>query len=746
MHRSVILIVVQNLFNWSIVKIIPIFDFDYQVYLILKIMAGSKRRPPEIKTNKKYLYHIILFAASILIVVAISPREGKFRYEFQKGKPWLSLSVIAPWDFPVLKSEEVIARERDSILRNFSPYFKYDSDIETIEILEFDKYVSKLLQDFESENRALDPMGFISVKREMNSILSEIYERGVFEANEITASPERTYSEITVVKGKVAERTPFTSVFSQKGAYEFAKVRQEALEKKHSTGSGKSLSDFVSRVALYDFIKPDLFYDSATSTAVKDKMISGISVNRGMVQKGELIISRGEIVNDSKYTILESLSNEYAKRLGKTDKWLILLGRLILVTACYIGLYLFLYNFRFDVLSSTHKTFFIILVILLFIIITRLIINIPGDIVFLIPFAIIPIVVRTFYDSRLALFVYLVSIMLAGFIVPNSFEFVFVSYIVGVIVIFSLTNVYRRAKLFFAVLMVFVTYSVVYFGIGLMQEGSLPDMKWRNYLWFAGNGVFLLLSYPLIFVFEKTFRFLSDATLFELSDTNQPLLRKLAEEAPGSFQHSLQVANLAEEAAREISANNLLARTGALYHDIGKIAKSEFFIENHSEGFSPHDQLDPLKSSTIIIDHVREGVELAKKYKLPSLIIDFIQTHHGTSVAYYFYKRFLDKNPKSTDMEKNFTYSGPKPNSKETAIVMMADAVEASSRTLANYSEENIKELVERIIYIQEQDGQFSETPLTFKDISDIKSVFVKRLSNIYHARIAYPERERARD
>jgi putative nucleotidyltransferase with HDIG domain len=336
--------------------------------------------------------------------------------------------------------------------------------------------------------------------------------------------------------------------------------------------------------------------------------------------------------------------------------------------------------------------------------------------------------------------------MLAGFFVPNSFEFVFVSYIVGVIVINSLTNVYRRAKLFFAALMVFLTYSVVYFGIGLMQEGSLQDINWRNYLWFAGNGVFLLLSYPLVFVFEKTFRFLSDATLFELADTNQPLLRKLADEAPGSFQHSLQVANLAEEAAREIGANTLLARTGALYHDIGKISKAEFFIENHSEGFSPHDELDPLKSSTIIIDHVRHGVDLAKRYKLPSLIIDFIQTHHGTSVAYYFYKKYLDKNPKGTDMEKSFAYSGPKPNSKETAIVMMADAVEAASRTLANYSEENIRELVERIIYIQEQDGQFSETPLTFKDISDIKSVFVKRLLNIYHARIAYPERERARD
>jgi putative nucleotidyltransferase with HDIG domain len=332
--------------------------------------------------------------------------------------------------------------------------------------------------------------------------------------------------------------------------------------------------------------------------------------------------------------------------------------------------------------------------------------------------------------------------MLAGFIVPNSFEFVFVSYIAGVIVIFSLTNITRRAKLFFTAFMVFLAYSVVYFGIGIMQEGSLENMKWSNYIWFAGNGVLLLLSYPLIFVFEKTFRFLSDATLFELSDTNQPLLRNLAEEAPGSFQHSLQVANLAEEAAREISANNLLARAGALYHDVGKIANSEYFVENQAEGFSPHDRLDPLKSSGIIIDHVRAGVDLARKYKLPSQITDFIQTHHGTSVAYYFYKKYLDRNPKGTEMQKHFSYSGPKPFSKETAIVMMADAVEAASRTLSNYSEEKISELVERIIYIQEQDGQFSETPLTFKDISDIKSVFIKRLSNIYHARIAYPERD----
>jgi len=702
-------------------------------------MAES-RKPPEIKPNKKYLWHLILFIASILIVVVISPREGKFRYEFQKGKPWLSPSLIAPWDFPVLKPDYLVARERDSILKNFSPYFRLDPEVEKKQIVELDKYLSDLLKKYESETRQVDPMGFVSVKRELNSILAGIYQKGVMESDE-TISPDKLPSEITAVSGRIGELRPTSSVFMQKSAYQFAEERKAELISQHVSRSGKSLSDFISQVTLYDYIKPNLFYDAITSNSEEERLINEISVNRGLVQEGELIISRGEIVDDQKYNMLESLRSEYEKRLGKNDKWFIILGRMILVSACYLSLYLFMYHFRFDVLSSTHKTFFIILVILLFIIITRLVIYLPGNVVFLIPFAIIPIVIRTFYDSRLALFVFLVAIMLAGFLVPNSFEFVFISYIVGVIVIFSLTNVYRRAKLFFAVLMVFFAYSLIYLGIGLMQEGSLSNMNWRNYIWFAGNGVFLLLSYPLIFVFEKTFRFLSDATLFELSDTNQPLLRKLAEEAPGSFQHSLQVANLAEEAAREIRANNLLARTGALYHDIGKTFDSEFFIENQTEGFSPHDQLDPLKSSEIIIDHVKKGVDLARRFNLPSPIIDFIQTHHGTTVAYFFYKKFLDKNPKRTDLERSFAYSGPKPFTKETAIVMMADAVEASSRSLTNYSEENISELVERIIYIQEQDGQYSETPLTFRDISDIKSVFIKRLLNIYHARIAYPRR-----
>ena len=362
--------------------------------------------------------------------------------------------------------------------------------------------------------------------------------------------------------------------------------------------------------------------------------------------------------------------------------------------------------------------------------------------IYLIPFAMIPMVIRTFYDARLALFILLITIMLAGFLVPESFEFVFLTFISGLAAIFSLTNIYRRAKFIFSSLIVIITYSVLFFGVSLLKGESVELIAWTEYKWFAVNGILILLCYPVIFLFEKNFYFLSDTTLLELSDSNQPLLRRLSQDAPGSFQHSLQVANIAEEAARKIGANSLLVRTGSLYHDIGKVVNPEYFIENQSEESSPHNNLDSLSSAKVIIDHVSKGVELARKYKLPIQIIDFIRTHHGTTTAYFFYKKFLDENPQKSDMKSEFVYPGPKPFSKETAIVMMADAVEASSRSLGNYTEDNIRELVERIIYLQEMDDQFSEVPLTFKDISEIKEVFVKMLANIHHVRIAYPERD----
>jgi putative nucleotidyltransferase with HDIG domain len=423
--------------------------------------------------------------------------------------------------------------------------------------------------------------------------------------------------------------------------------------------------------------------------------------------------------------------------------WIRFSGVVIIVTSCYLILYLFLSHFRSEVLHVTRKTLFIILIILSFVLLTRFITAYTDQkLIFLIPFVIIPVIIRTFYDARLALFILLITIMLSGFMVHEQFVFIFMSFISGMVTIFTLSNIYRSAKLFVTALMVMLSYSVLYIGLNLMKDGSFINVSPSLFYLFAGNSLLVLSGYPVIFIFEKRFLFLSDNTLLELADTNQPLLRKLAEEAPGSFQHSLQVANLAEEAARITGANLLLVRTGSLYHDIGKIANPAYYIENQTDGSSPHDDLNPEDSVKVIINHVKNGVILAKNFKLPVQIIDFIRTHHGTTVAYYFFKKYSDMHPWDTSKENDFTYPGPKPFSKETAVVMMADAVEAASRSLAGYSEESISELVERIVYLQEQNGQFSDIPLTFKDISDIKSAFKKRLSNIYHVRIAYPERE----
>jgi cyclic-di-AMP phosphodiesterase PgpH len=428
---------------------------------------------------------------------------------------------------------------------------------------------------------------------------------------------------------------------------------------------------------------------------------------------------------------------------GKDSNLPVIAGSLILVSSFYLVLYLFISHFRAEVLDVSRKIFFIIVTILSFIVLTRLAAGMDDDdFLFLVPFAFIPVIIRIFFDARLALFILLITLMLSAFMVPDPFRFVLFSFITGMAAIFTLTKMYRRTRLFITALVVFFTFSVIYTGMSLLQTGNVRGIEGKVFLIFACNAVLVLITYPVIFFFETKFLFLSDTTLLELSDTRQPLLRKLSEEAPGSFQHSLQVANLAEAAARAIGANSLLGRTGALYHDIGKISAPSYFVENKSENQSPHDELDPLESARVILNHVRGGIVLARNFKLPVQIIDFIKTHHGTLVAYYFYKKYTDIHPWDTSRESEFTYPGPKPFSRETAIVMMADAVEAASRTIENYTDESIGDLVDKIIYIQEQEGQFSETPLTFKDISDIKEVFKKRLRSIYHARIIYPERD----
>ncbi len=425
------------------------------------------------------------------------------------------------------------------------------------------------------------------------------------------------------------------------------------------------------------------------------------------------------------------------------DNLLNYLGSFIIVSSSYLILYLFLSHFRSEILLVIRKTLFINITTLSFILLTRIVINYPEfNLLLLIPFAIIPVIIRTFYDARLALFILLITLVLTGFMVEDPFDFLVMNFISGMAAVFTLTNIYRKGKLFYTSFFVIISYSLLYTGISLLRNGNADGLVAADYLLFAGNGLLVLLSYPLIFMFEEKFLFLSDTTLLELADTNQPLLRKMADEAPGSFQHSLQVGNLAEEAARKIGANPLLVRAGALYHDIGKISNSGYFTENQDKGVNPHDNLNPRESARLIINHVKNGVILAKNFKLPVQIIDFIRTHHGTTVAYYFFKKFSDIQPWDTSVEREFSYPGPKPFSKETAVVMMADAVEAASRSLGKYTEDSISELVDRIIMLQEQDAQFSDAPLTFKDLTDIKDVFKKRLINIYHIRVAYPERD----
>jgi putative nucleotidyltransferase with HDIG domain len=360
--------------------------------------------------------------------------------------------------------------------------------------------------------------------------------------------------------------------------------------------------------------------------------------------------------------------------------------------------------------------------------------------VYVIPFVVVPIFLKTFFDIRYALFVHMITLLLAGFWVPNSYQFVLMNFLAGLVGVFSMRSYYKRGILFYAATFVFAAYAMVYILLSIMQEGDLSQIEWINVLWLAGNGLLVLTIYPLVFLFERIFGFLSDATLFELSDTNQPLLRKLAEKAPGTFQHSMQVANLAEEAILKVGGNSLLVRAGAMYHDIGKMDDPQYFIENQHDGVNPHNDLDFKSSARVIIDHVTKGVETGKKHNLPDKIIDFIRTHHGSSTVQYFYRSFLNSNPEEEVDIREFTYPGPKPYSKETAVMMMADSVEAASRTLKTYTPESISDLVENIVAHQSAEDQYSDSDLTFGDITIIKDIFKNRLSNIYHSRIEYPK------
>ncbi len=484
----------------------------------------------------------------------------------------------------------------------------------------------------------------------------------------------------------------------------------------------------------------NVFYDDTLNQQAIEEKFATISPSIGMVQQGEKIIWRGDLITNEKYRVLMSFMKEYNRQLGDiSPSHTIYTGQFILVSISIIVLSLFLRTFRRDVYDNNRKIILILVSIVFMVFLTSIVVKHSIDYLYLVPVCIIPIVIRSFFDNRLALYVHITTIILIGFMVPKSFQFVFLQFIAGIVSIFSMVTLQRRSQIFITSALIFLTYAAVFSGLSLVQRDSLYDFEYMNYAYFAGSAVLTLFAYPTIFMLEKIFGMSTDFSLLELSDTNNKLLRDLSMKAPGTFQHSLQVANLAEEAIIEIGGNPLLARTGALYHDIGKMDAPLYFTENQLTGVNPHEEIPYEESAEIIIKHIIKGVEKARKAGLPEYITDFIRTHHGTTTARYFYSMSVKNNePDKIDREK-FTYPGPKPFNKETSVLMMADSVEAASRSMSNPDEDSINDLVDNIIDNQVKEKQFDDANITFKDISSVKKIFKQTLKNIFHVRITYP-------
>lgn len=672
---------------------------------------------------------IFLFLAALVFLVLILPKEGKFKYEFIKGKPWMHDDLIAPFDFAILKSPEEIKNEQNQVLGNLKPYFRFNNSL-------VENQRNALLSDFEKRWDA-GKSGSLQrdSKKEKNLSLSiEIFDsimnRGILESVPELASKPAEFS-IYIIRENVVEEKKLSDFFTIKSADEFI----------HGIVSKQNNIDKTILIAILEnAIAQNISFDKETTEKEKNEMLALVSTTRGLVQSGERIIARGDLVNGEKLQILESLRIEYESKLGSSFKIAgILLGQVILLAVSLFSLFLFLYFFRADIFGENKQIVLILLLIVSMVAAATLVLKYTPLYVYLIPVCLAPIIIAVFTDTRLALFSHLITIIIIGFLVPNSYEYVFLQLFAGIVTILSTAKLERRSQFFLTSLMIFLVYSVIYIGMTLIKEGSLNDINYFYFGLFGGSALLTLFSYPIIFVFEKLFGMITNVTLLELSNTNNKLLRELALKAPGTFQHSMQMANLAEDAIYEIGGNPLLVRTGAMYHDIGKIEDPLYFIENQTTGLNPHDELTHEESAEIIVEHIPRGVEMAKRYNLPEQIIDFIRTHHGTRRTEYFYTMAKRENPDEEIDKRIYTYPGPEPFSKETAVLMMADTVEAASRSLKKPDEASIDKLVEGVITNQIASHQFDNAEITLRDIRRIKQIFKKKLMNIYHLRIEYP-------
>ena len=679
------------------------------------------------KTKKSFsyrdlLYKALIFIGTVAIIVYFLPRDGKFNYQFDIDKPWKYGQLMATFNFPIYKDDAVVKHEQDSILASFQPYYQLDKNVEKT-------VLSKLKTDYQSHLRDIVPSS--DYMRYLEKRLSEIYKAGILSTEERSKLQKDSTAVIMVIDDKLANQRGTEQLFSVKDAYAYL-----------LTADTTHYSPYILRqCSLNEYLYPNLTYDEQRTETAKKEALDNYAWANGVVQSGQKIIDRGEIVDKETYNILESLRKESIQRSESIgQKRLILTGQILFVSIFMLCFMLYLDLFRKDYYERKGSLSLLFTLIMFYCVVTALMVSNNIYNVYIIPYAMLPIIIRVFLDSRTAFLTQVVTILICSICLRYPHEFILLQLAAGLVAIFSLRELSQRSQLFRTALLVILTYAALYFAFELITENDLSKLNGSMYSYFIVNGILLLFTYPLLFLLEKTFGFTSNVTLVELSNINSPLLRRLSETVPGTFQHSMQVANLAAEAANRIGAKSQLVRTGALYHDIGKMENPVFFTENQSGGVNPHKNLSYEQSAQVIISHVTDGLKLAEKNNLPKVIKDFISTHHGKGKTKYFYISWKNEHPDEEPNEELFTYPGPNPFTRETAILMMADAVEAASRSLPEYTEESINNLVEKIIDSQVEEGFFKECPITFKDIAIVKSVFKEKLKTIYHTRISYPE------
>ena len=681
----------------------------------------------KIKDGFSKIFRILLLLVSSFLIIYFFPKSGKFKYNFENGRPWQTENFYSPFDFDVIKTDEEIDLEKKEITLNTFIYFEIDSlfDIRSIE-KELDYKIDDL-----TANPALNKLrkrDIEEIKFHSMEIIKDIYKVGYFKEDIFYDKSQKVY---ILFKNKVKREATFGSLIKKEDLWLF--VNNKIIEYDYLKFKTQ-LQLLIPKV-----VKPNLSYKKISSEGALNDATRYLSKKWKTIKKGELIITKGVIVENEKLRILESLKKEYqSNNFSSSNSLLINSAYSLLVIVSILVIFLFLRKFERSIFKNNRKISFVFFNITLIILITTWVVDINSDYIYVIPLCIIPLLFKAFFDSRIAFFIHSVTIMLLGFIVPNSYEFIFLNIIAGIVTILTSENIYKRANLFLAVTQITLVYILAYVSFYIIQEGSFENLELQNFALFMLCGLLTLFIYPLIYIYEKIFTLVSDVSLLELSDTNSKILKELSNKAPGTFHHSLNVANLAEACADKIGANILLSRVGALHHDIGKIKDSSFFIENQVSEFNPHNKLSPIESVNIIKGHVEYGVKLAKKYRLPERIIDFIKTHHGTNLISFFYHSA--QNESNTINKSDFCYDGPKPFSKETAIVMMCDSVEAATKSLTNPDNTKIDDFVEKIIDKQIEAEQFVDCELTFKNISVIKSILKEKLKNIYHIRIEYPD------